>query len=179
MSIVPGPVGEDAEAMTENQGAVCICGSGAEIAACCGPILDGAPAPTVEALMRSRYAAFATGRLDHIAATNSPSAHARFDRAAAEASARDVEWTRLEIIDVAGGGGGDDTGRVEFRAYFNRLGQSLIHHEAATFVRDGGRWLFEEGQMNPKGSPRRVAHVGRNDPCPCGSGRKYKKCCEA
>lgn len=25
--------------------------------------------------------------------------------------------------------------------------------------------------------PRRVAKVGRNDPCPCGSGKKYKKCC--
>lgn len=165
--------------MTEAQGTACVCGSGTETAACCGPILGGTPAPTAEALMRSRYAAFVAGRIDHIAVTNSPAAQARFDRAAAEASAQDVEWTRLEVIDVAGGGAGDDKGRVEFRAHFNRLGQSLVHHEAAIFVRDGGRWLFEEGQMNPKGSPRRAAHVGRNDPCPCGSGRKHKKCCGA
>ena len=25
--------------------------------------------------------------------------------------------------------------------------------------------------------PRRSVRIGRNDPCPCGSGRKYKKCC--
>jgi preprotein translocase subunit SecA len=30
----------------------------------------------------------------------------------------------------------------------------------------------------PKAQPRRVAQkVGRNDPCPCGSGKKYKQCC--
>lgn len=28
-------------------------------------------------------------------------------------------------------------------------------------------------------APRRVRKVGRNDPCPCGSGKKYKKCCGA
>ncbi len=26
-------------------------------------------------------------------------------------------------------------------------------------------------------SPRRALKVGRNDPCPCGSGKKYKDCC--
>ena len=26
---------------------------------------------------------------------------------------------------------------------------------------------------------RGTAKVGRNDPCPCGSGKKYKKCCGA
>jgi len=26
-------------------------------------------------------------------------------------------------------------------------------------------------------SPRSVMEVGRNDPCPCGSGKKYKNCC--
>ena len=38
-------------------------------------------------------------------------------------------------------------------------------HDAAT-----GRKTF----YNPDGS---VMKVGRNDPCPCGSGKKYKKCC--
>ncbi len=28
-------------------------------------------------------------------------------------------------------------------------------------------------------TPIRVMKVGRNDPCPCGSGKKYKKCCLA
>jgi preprotein translocase subunit SecA len=29
----------------------------------------------------------------------------------------------------------------------------------------------------PKKQPRHVKKVGRNDPCPCGSGKKYKNCC--
>lgn len=29
------------------------------------------------------------------------------------------------------------------------------------------------------GIPRRSTKIGRNDPCPCGSGKKHKKCCEA
>lgn len=28
-----------------------------------------------------------------------------------------------------------------------------------------------------KKKPTKVIKVGRNDPCPCGSGKKYKKCC--
>ncbi|MBR5501017.1 MAG: SEC-C domain-containing protein, partial [Clostridia bacterium] len=41
----------------------------------------------------------------------------------------------------------------------------------------------EEGQAQDKQSApqksvvRQTAKVGRNDPCPCGSGKKYKNCC--
>ncbi|MDZ7637918.1 MAG: SEC-C metal-binding domain-containing protein [Bryobacterales bacterium] len=31
----------------------------------------------------------------------------------------------------------------------------------------------------PKSVKRAEPKVGRNDPCPCGSGKKYKKCCGA
>lgn len=163
--------------MTETQTTDCPCGSGQTLDACCGPILAGTPAPTAEALMRSRYTAFAVGNVDHVANTNAAELHASFDRANAEEMSRDVKWIRLEVVDVSGGRAEDETGRVEFRAFFKRLGQDLVHHEAASFRREDGRWVYAESQMNPKGSPRRVVHVGRNDPCPCGSGKKYKKCC--
>ena len=35
------------------------------------------------------------------------------------------------------------------------------------------------GSQLPKVRQRKVQKVGRNDPCPCGSGKKYKKCCGA
>ena len=38
------------------------------------------------------------------------------------------------------------------------------------------RGAFED-RMNPKPIRNPGAPIGRNDPCPCGSGRKYKKCC--
>ena len=34
-----------------------------------------------------------------------------------------------------------------------------------------------ERLLNPPEPTRVRLTVGRNDPCPCGSGRKYKKCC--
>lgn len=33
--------------------------------------------------------------------------------------------------------------------------------------------------MAPKVKPRKLMKVGRNDPCTCNSGKKYKKCCGA
>ncbi len=35
----------------------------------------------------------------------------------------------------------------------------------------------EDKSKNKKQTPKRVKKVGRNDPCPCGSGKKYKQCC--
>ncbi|MEK9660196.1 MAG: YchJ family metal-binding protein [Alphaproteobacteria bacterium] len=52
-----------------------------------------------------------------------------------------------------------------------------MHHERSHFRRENGQWLYVDGEFNPKGQPLRVVKVGRNDPCPCGSGQKYKKCC--
>lgn len=36
---------------------------------------------------------------------------------------------------------------------------------------------LERRQSEPKQAPARSSKIGRNDPCPCGSGRKYKQCC--
>jgi len=36
--------------------------------------------------------------------------------------------------------------------------------------------FFSSGQQEPQTVKRKEAKVGRNDPCPCGSGKKYKKC---
>jgi preprotein translocase subunit SecA len=37
--------------------------------------------------------------------------------------------------------------------------------------------VFEEKKTEKKPQPIRARKIGRNDPCPCGSGKKYKKCC--
>ena len=51
----------------------CPCGSGALFHDCCGPIVAGeSPAPTAEALMRSRYTAFTMGERAHIERTYAP-----------------------------------------------------------------------------------------------------------
>lgn len=157
----------------------CPCGSGASLAACCGPILAGAPAPTAEALMRSRYTAYVLQDLDHIERTQAAETRLGFDRRRAESTARAVEWTGLEILATSGGGAADETGTVEFAAHHREGGRSHALREVSRFRRERGRWVYVDGQVSVVDQPRRAAKVGRNDPCPCGSGKKHKKCCGA
>lgn len=157
----------------------CPCGSAADVDDCCGPIIAGTPAPTPEALMRSRFTAFVRGDLDYIESTHAKEVRENFNRSAAESTARSVEWISLEIRDTSDGGEDDDTGTVEFAARFKKDGELLVHHERSNFRREDGRWVYVDGKMNPQGKPRHVVKVGRNEQCPCGSGKKYKKCCGA
>lgn len=158
----------------------CPCGSGLVFDACCGPIIDGAPAATAEALMRARYSAFVSRRIgDFLVETLAPETRGTFNLREVELSARDAKGLGFEIRAVDGGGADDEHGSVEYVARFRIRDQVQVHHEMATFRRDEGRWLYVHGRVNPKGEPRQVTKVGRNDPCPCGSGLKFKKCCGA
>ncbi|MBC7907383.1 MAG: SEC-C domain-containing protein [Rhodospirillaceae bacterium] len=157
----------------------CPCNSGRSLDECCGPILAGTPAPTAEALMRSRYTAFLTGQSDYLDRTLAAEKREEVDQAEVAATAQEAKGEGVEIRAVTGGGEGDDTGTVEYVARFHMRGQKIAHHELANFRRDDGGWVYVDGEMNPQSGPRQVTKVGRNDPCPCGSGAKYKKCCGA
>ena len=157
----------------------CPCGSGLELEACCGPIIAGERrAATPEALMRSRYTAYALREVDHILATHDPETRAQVDPKETRDWAERTSWQSLQILDTQGGGPADDRGEVEFVARFrDEKGRELSHHERSTFVRRDGQWYFADG-VAPKPAPARRSEpkVGRNDPCPCGSGKKFKKC---
>ena len=147
-------------------------------AACCQPYVEGAPAPTAEALMRSRYTAYAVGAIDYLVETVAPEARADMDRASLAAWSKESDWPGLDIVATEKGQPGDATGIVEFVAHFSREGAPQSHHERSTFRFDVGanRWYFVDG-AKPKGKTVvKGEQVGRNDPCPCGSGKKYKKC---
>jgi SEC-C motif-containing protein len=152
--------------------APCPCGGGA-FSACCAPALDGARAPaTAEALMRSRYTAYALGEADYIVATEKPAPA----RASIAATMRTTRFLRLEVLESRGGPG-DVEGLVHFRAYSDRGALD----ERSRFARDtAGRWVYRARAPEAAAalSPGR-AKVGRNEPCPCGSGKKAKRCCAA
>ncbi len=157
----------------------CPCGSGRDFDACCGPIIAGDPAPTPEALMRSRYSAFATGKVEHLHNSLAPEALEDYSPQETEAWARNSQWKGLEIVATEGGGAGDETGTVEFIARYRMNNQEFAHQEVSRFRRVDGDWKYVDGYI-PKPKQRIVENkVGRNDPCPCGSGKKYKKCCGA
>ncbi len=156
--------------------AICPCGSNLELEVCCGPVIGGELALSPEALMRSRYSAFVLGKLEHIERTHAPEIGADFNRAEAERTAAEVEWQGLEVISSSQTG---DKGTVEFFIRFRRDGQEFGQHELALFRRDEGRWLYVSGKVGPRPSLRKGEKTGRNDPCPCQSGKKFKKCCGA
>lgn len=158
---------------------VCPCDSGRNVDACCGPILAGTPAPTAEALMRSRYTAFVGGDLTYIDQTHAPEKRDTAERGATKNTFNSVEWLRLEILQTARGGVSDDTGMVEFAAHFRQNGTEMIHRERSNFRRDDGLWVYVDGDFPEDAGVPRKSKVGRNAPCSCGSGKKYKKCCGA
>ncbi|NFV80399.1 YchJ family protein [Magnetospirillum aberrantis SpK] len=155
---------------------LCPCSSGRSLVECCQPVIDGVPAPSAESLMRARYTAFVSGRMDFLDRTLAPEKRDDVDHAEVEASAREAQGLGLDVRASQQDG---DTATVEYVARFRLHGQQVAHHELARFRREGGEWLYVDGDVNPKAAPRVAAKVGRNDPCPCGSGQKYKKCCGA
>jgi SEC-C motif domain protein len=105
----------------------------APYAACCGRYHHGEAAPTAEALMRSRYAAFAVGDAAYLRRTWDPATRPR--RLHLDPATR---WTGLEVLSTTGGGPADDAGTVAFRAH--RTGGTL--EERSAFRREAGRWLY-------------------------------------
>jgi SEC-C motif-containing protein len=155
----------------------CPCGSGRDYAACCQPIITGkAPAATAEQLMRARYCAHVKVEVDFLYASTHPDHRQGYDHKSTRSWAEQSQWLGLEIVDTAQGGPEDEQGEVEFIARFRDKDGIHSHHERGQFVRHNGQWLFTDGTM-VKSPPRSVAKIGRNDPCSCGSGKKYKKCC--
>ncbi|MEH1169043.1 YchJ family protein [Micromonospora sp. CPCC 205539] len=123
-------------------GRACPCGSGGAYADCCAPVHAGtAQAPTAEALMRSRFSAFALGDTDHLlrswaSSTRPPS----LDLDAGQ------RWTRLEIVETERGGLLDNAGTVTFHAHYRNAGRPGTLTERSRFVREDGHWVYLDGQ---------------------------------
>ncbi len=119
----------------------CPCLSGLPYDECCGRFHRGqAQAPTAEALMRSRFSAFAVGDADYLLRTWHPSA-----RPAGLDLEPDVRWYRLDIVACSAGGLLDAEGTVEFRAYYRSPDGAGSQHEVSRFVRQDGAWAYVSG----------------------------------
>lgn len=125
----------------------CPCGSGELEAACCGMYLDGVPAPTALALMRSRYTAFVRGAIDYLIDTHDASTRGTVDRASIGKWSRDTEWKGLEIVATEAGGDDDDTGVVEFIARGVTRGVAFAQRERSRFRRVDGAWYYVDGNV--------------------------------
>ncbi|MEU5432760.1 YchJ family metal-binding protein [Streptomyces sp. NPDC020719] len=116
----------------------CPCGLPAPYAECCGRYHSGqAAAPTAEALMRSRFSAFAVGDEPYLLRTWHPD-----HRPASLDLDPAMRWTRLEILDTTDGSAFHTTGTVTFRAHYTHDGATDSLHEQSRFVRYEGAWVY-------------------------------------
>ena len=146
---------------------LCFCGSGKRFKKCCSLIISGdKKATTAEALMRSRYTAYALENTDYLL----NSWHPRTRPEKLDLRPGIINWLGLSIKHLKNGNIGNTTGRVEFVAKYEQQGVAGEVHENSRFIFEQGDWLYVDGNLISR-------MAGRNDPCPCGSGKKFKKCC--
>lgn len=124
----------------------CVCGSGNKWKRCCGPVIDGVPAASPEALMRSRYSAFATGSVGHLLRSIHPEHPSVAGRPAAEVLAElahycgAVVFSRLEVLGSTPAGA-DGYATVHFRAWSSQG----MQEEVSRFYKLAGRWTYVDG----------------------------------
>ncbi|RUM35196.1 MAG: zinc chelation protein SecC [Desulfobulbus sp.] len=151
----------------------CMCGSGRAFSACCSPIIRSTRlAATAEELMRSRFTANVLRDVRYI--LDSWYASTRPETLDPGSI---PQWIRLQIVDVVAGTASDEEGIVEFKATCLQADRFSLLHERSRFVRKNGQWYYLDGEIIRHATVS-ARGVGRNNPCPCGSGRKYKKCCQ-
>jgi len=158
---------------------ICPCDSRKLYSECCEPIIKkNIQAESPEALMRSRYSAYAKGEILWLRDSLEKKQRKDFDEKAARQWSEHSQWISLSIIQSKTDEE-NNKGWVEFSAKYKQNGVVREHHEISEFVRENGEWLLTEGRMVKPEPVRKEQTTGRNDPCPCGSGKKYKKCCGA
>jgi len=155
---------------------LCPCGSNIEYSLCCAPYIAGDKYPlTAEALMRSRFTAYSMENTDYIKETWDKASQPDQSTFSDEA----IAWQRLEIIDTKKGGLHDNKGIVEFKAYYSNKGEDYLLHEVSRFSKTNERWFYIDGVVKKVGKIIQQQNQGKNAPCSCGSGKKFKRCCGA
>ena len=112
---------------------------------------------TPKELMISRYDAFVKEDWVYLSET---SLHQTMEELS---NSVPTEWLKLDVIDAY-----EDI--VEFKAYYKENDKIQVLHEKSSFIKIKGIWKYSDGELyNTK--------IERNESCPCGSGKKFKKCC--
>lgn len=149
----------------------CPCGSTLTLQDCCNRFHQGALPSTAGQLMRSRYSAYVLGLIDYLIETTLPAQQALLDRDAISQWSLTSQWLGLAVEQETDAAGQPSRAQVCFSVRWQDNSGEHSHRELSNFVQSQGRWYFLDPTALPKS--------GRNDPCPCGSGQKFKKCCSS
>jgi SEC-C motif-containing protein len=154
---------------------------------CCQPCHQGTqPALSAEQLMRSRFSAYVLRLIPYIADTyyqamQSPGAtaeiaefanHARFLALKVFTSGATPAIPLQTFAPLPGTATELEKGYVHFQVWFLVADKLHLLEEHSRFVIEHGQWKYVDGVL----LPHPINKVGRNDPCPCGSGHKFKAC---
>lgn len=155
----------------------CPCGSGKTYAKCCGLFIDNHKAPeTPEQLMRSRYTAYTLAQTNYISKTMREKALVGFDEFQSKQWAQKVIWIGLTVKQSTMET--PDKGYVEFIAHWIEKNHFCTMHERSEFHRMNNQWFYVDGVNLMTSLKKNQIKIGRNSPCPCGSGKKFKNCHE-
>lgn len=125
--------------------------------------------------MRARYSAHVLGLVDFVVDTYHPDCHAHTQRQEI-ANTVELNWCHLRVISSEIDSSDDAQGFVEFRAQYLEDDKLYSMQELSRFIRQDKQWFYVDGSFDEQNqSP--VVRIKRNDPCPCGSNKKFKKCC--
>lgn len=129
-----------------NHTSPCPCNSGKNYSDCCHPFHAGAKAaPTAEALMRSRFSAYALQLSNYIFKTWQTNTRP------SKQSLKQLEpiaWKSLDIISTQQGSPFDQSGMVEFKAYYDDNGLEQCLHETSRFSRENNQWVYIDGVIH-------------------------------
>jgi len=164
----------------------CPCGSLAPYQSCCQPLHNGARlACDAKQLMQSRYCAFASLAIDYLVATHSPQTRDSISKADITQWANACQWLALEVVNFSQSSA---TAEVEFVAWYKENGKLQCLHDLSHFTLEPidplltatkdqatHAWYYHSS------TPPKIARTlpKRNDACICGSGKKFKKCCDS
>ena len=146
----------------------CPCQSGHSYSECCQVFHSQHRLPeTAEALMRSRYCAFALHNIDYIIATTVPAQQPLLNGNDLLQWSHETQWLGLTVLQHLPNVGKIHA-QVEFKAKFNTAEGLQYHCELSAFVQIAQRWYF----IDPT-----VALPTMKQACICGSSKKFKHCC--
>jgi SEC-C motif-containing protein len=129
---------------------LCPCTSKKPYDRCCGPFHAGGTFPeTAEQLMRSRFSAYALGKVDYLIATRLEAKRGEENRDELIQYCKSVSCVGLKIVSKEQGGKTDDTGIVTFHASLQANGRRSLHIETSSFARENGKWMYVDGVVKP------------------------------
>lgn len=130
---------------------------------------------TARKLLEARYKAFEKADVDFVVESTHPDTRKDQDRESIEKWAKESKWLGLDIEDEAVD---KDVTHIKFTCHYEEKdGNKVEHKEIAEFRLFEDKWYYYDSKGIMQPFKRETPKIGRNEPCSCGSGKKFKKCC--